>query len=418
MSEPLLAVEDVSVRLGDADVLDGVTLSVERGEFVGLVGPNGAGKTTLLHAINGVREPDTGTVRVDGDAQSDCSTRAWSRRLATVPQDTSVSFSFRVEDVVEMGRTPHRRRTQFGGTETDRRRIEDALDLTETTELRARPIDELSGGERQRVFVAQALAQDTPLLVLDEPTASLDINHQVEILRLVRSLVGDGRAALAAIHDLDLAARFCDRLALLSDGRIRAVGPPEEVLESDALDPAFETTTAVSTDPVTGTSSVTAMTDTEHEGRRVHVVGGGRVGARTIAKLEEAGHAVTAGVFRAGDLAVETAEALDVPVATTSTAGPVDPSALAAAHDLAADAAVVVLADVTIGPRQLALDLADAAPAVVLVERHSADERLPDSDRAHKRYERLCARGVSTDLSTLAERVKSAEQAVENPVDD
>ena len=426
MSEPLLSVSDVSAAFGDARVLDSVSLAVQRGEFVGLVGPNGAGKTTLLRTINGVRDPDEGTVSVDGDRQADCSAREWSRRVATVPQDTSVSFSFRVADVVEMGRAPHRRRTQFGTTETDRRRIEDALELTNTADMRDRPIDELSGGERQRVFVARALAQDTPLLALDEPTASLDINHQVEILRLVRELVGEGRAALAAIHDLELAARFCDRLALLSDGEIRAAGPPESVLRSEALDPAFETTTATATNPVTGTPIVTAGAGDEtamdgidgDDAQRVHIVGGGHAGARAIATLREAGHEPSAGVLRDGDLALETAQSLHTPVASTPAVGPADPDAIAAAHDLAADAAVVVFADADIGPRQWTLDLAEGAPATVLIETRPLAERLHAGERARDRYERLRERSVTADLNTLPSAVETAVTTATRPADD
>lgn len=425
MSGPLLAVSDVSVAFGETRVLDSVSLSVRRGEFVGLVGPNGAGKTTLLRTINGVRKPDDGRVRIDGDRQADCSAKAWSRRVATVPQDTSVSFAFRVEDVVEMGRSPHRRRTQFGTSERDRRRVEDALELTNTADLRERGIDELSGGERQRVFVARALAQDTPLLALDEPTASLDVNHQVEILRLVRDLVGDGRAALAAIHDLELAARFCDRLALLSDGEIRAVGPPEAVLRSGALDPAFETTTAVATNPVTGTPTVTAGADigqgresVSGDARRVHVVGGGRIGSRAIARLQRAGHEPSAGVLRTGDIALETAESLSVPVVTTPAAGPVDPDAVAAAHDLAADASVVVLADVEIGPRQWTLDLAESASAVVLLEARPLAERLYGGERARERYRDLRERAEIAGPDDVSAAVETALATVERPADD
>ena len=425
MSEPLLSVTDVSAAFGDARVLDSVSLAVRRGEFVGLVGPNGAGKTTLLRTINGVRDPDEGTVSVDGDRRADCSAREWSRRVATVPQDTSVSFSFRVADVVEMGRAPHRRRTQFGTTETDRRRIEDALELTNTADMRDRPIDELSGGERQRVFVARALAQDTPLLALDEPTASLDVNHQVEILRLVQALVGEGRAALGAIHDLELAARFCDRLVLLSDGGIRAIGPPESVLRSEALDPAFETTTVATTNPVTGTPTVTAgagdgtpADGTGVDAERVHVVGGGQVGARAIATLRDAGHEPSAGVLRDGDIALETARSLAIPVATTPAVGPADSDAIAAAHDLVADAAVVVLADADIGSRQWTLDLAEGAPATVLIEARPLAERLYAGERARERYERLRERSVTADLDALPSAIETAVVTATRLADD
>jgi len=414
----LLSVEDVTVGFGEADILDDVSFAVDTGEFVGLVGPNGAGKTTLLRAINGVLGLDSGSVHVQGDAIEKCSTHEWSQRVATVPQDTSVSFAFRVEDVIEMGRTPHRRRSQFGSTETDRRQIADALERTDTQQFRDRPIDELSGGERQRVFVARALAQDTPLLLLDEPTASLDVNHQIEILGLVRDLVGEGRGALAAIHDLDLAARFCDRLALLHDGAIQAFGPPEDVLDPAVLDEAFATRTAVSTNPVTGSPSVTARPTRGDGDRRVHVLGGGRLGARTIATLDAAGHTVSAGVFREGDVAAETAATLGIASVTTPPTGEVGPGAITAAHDLADEADVVVLADVTIGSRQWVLDIAESVPAIVLLEDRSIEDRVLAGERARTRYETLRERSHLTDIESLPLAVAEAKRTLERLADD
>jgi len=414
----LLSVEDVTVGFGEAAILSDVSLAVDAGAFVGLVGPNGAGKTTLLRAINGVLELDTGSVHVQGDAIEECSTREWSQRVATVPQDTSVSFAFRVEDIVEMGRTPHRSRSQFGSTETDRRQIADALDRTDTTQFRERPIDELSGGERQRVFVARALAQDTPLLLLDEPTASLDVNHQVEILGLVRDLVGEGRGALAAIHDLDLAARFCDRIALLHDGSIRAFGSPEDVLDPAVLDEAFATRTAVSTNPVTGSPTVTARSTRDDGDRRVHVLGGGRLGARAIATLDAAGHTVSAGVFRGGDVAAETAATLGVSPVTTPPTGEVGPGAIARAHELADEADVVVLADVTVGSRQWVLDVAESAPAVVLLEDRPIEDRVLAGERARARYETLRDRGHLADIESVPLAVAEAKRELERFADD
>jgi len=214
----VIRVDDVHVAFGDVEVLDGVDLAVEAGEFVGLVGPNSAGKTTLLRTVNGALAPDAGEVFVGDDRIHDLSSRATSRRVATVPQDTSVRFAFDVADVVAMGRTPHRSR--FSSDPDQTAHVDAALERTETAHLRDRRVDTLSGGERQRVFIARALAQDAPSLVLDEPTASLDVNHATQTLALVRELADEDRAVLAAIHDLESAARFCDRLALVHDGRI------------------------------------------------------------------------------------------------------------------------------------------------------------------------------------------------------
>ena len=251
---------DVSVSLGDQRVLDGVDLVVEPGELVGLVGPNGAGKTTLLRTLNGTLSPDTGTVTVGGEDVTDLSARARSRRVATVPQDTSVGFAFDVRTVVEMGRHPHRSRF---GRDPDLDAVDRALERAGVTHLADRPIDAVSGGERSRVLLARALAQDAAVLVLDEPTASLDIGNQVDTLELVADLVGEGHAAVAAIHDLNLAARFCDRVVVLADGRMRARGPPETTLDPETLRAAFDVTAAVDDHPSTEAPLVTALTESD-----------------------------------------------------------------------------------------------------------------------------------------------------------
>ena len=265
-ADPLLAVDGLRVRLGGTTVLDNVDATADRGRFVGLVGPNGAGKTTLLRTVAGAVTPDEGRVTVGGERIHDLSSKAASRLVAPVPQDTSVAFEFDVRTVVEMGRNPHRSR--FGGwTESDAAAVERALDRTDTRQFADRPVTSLSGGERQRVLLARALAQNAPLLLLDEPTGSLDINHQVRTLDLVSDLVSKGRTALAAVHDLDLAARYCEELLLMSGGRVVAAGPPASVLTESALRDAFGADAVVSENPVTGTVSVTTLGDSETAGR-------------------------------------------------------------------------------------------------------------------------------------------------------
>ncbi|UIP00433.1 ATP-binding cassette domain-containing protein [Halobaculum sp. CBA1158] len=259
---PMIAVRDLVVSRGGERVLDGVSLSVERGELVGLVGPNGAGKTTLIAACNGTLAAESGSIELDGRDLGGLSRRETARLVATVPQEAATAFEFSVEAVVEMGRTAYVSR--FGTTDADdRAAIERAMDRANVARFADRSVTTLSGGERQRVLFARALAAETPGLLLDEPTASLDINHQIRTLELVREVVDDGKAALAAIHDLNLAARVCDRLVLLAGGTVRASGPPREVLGDDALADAFGVATAVNDDPAVGTPMVTALRDGE-----------------------------------------------------------------------------------------------------------------------------------------------------------
>ncbi|RJX48853.1 ABC transporter ATP-binding protein [Halonotius pteroides] len=258
MSDSPLVVDDVSVTLGGREVLSGVSLTAERGELVGLIGPNGAGKTTLLRAIRGGVPTAAGAVTVTGQSVSSLSAREIGQRVATVPQETELSFGFSVKQAVAMGRHAHIGR--FGTPdETDQAAIADALARTSLESLADRPVTDLSGGERQRVLLARALAQATPVLLLDEPTASLDINHAIRTLETVRAVADDGTAAVAAIHDLDLAARYCDRLVLLAEGDVVAAGDPDTVLTSETLADAFDATAVVSHDEVTDTPRVTAL---------------------------------------------------------------------------------------------------------------------------------------------------------------
>ncbi|QLH80269.1 ATP-binding cassette domain-containing protein [Halosimplex pelagicum] len=402
---PLIDVEDVSLSYGDLAVLSEVSLAVESGEFVGLVGPNGAGKTTLLGAINGVLEPESGRVRVGGERVADLSSRAASRLVATVPQDTTVAFDFSVEDIVEMGRTPYHGR--FSGDPDGAAAVDRALERTGTERFRDRSVASLSGGERQRVVLARALAQETPALVLDEPTASLDVNHQVRTLELVADLVdAEGKAALAAIHDLDLAARFCDRLAVLADGELLAVGPPDEVLTAETVGAAFDTDAAVLPNPVTGTPAVTPLPDPGELDLRVHVVGTGPAAARVVSTLVSAGATVTVGALPEGDVAAETARELAAEVVTAPAFGGLDGEPEAAARDhLAAADAVVAVEPLAPSLRALVRDREpvvrvaadDAASAAAELDGGGADDRGRDGDR---RRASGAGRGAERDAAT------------------
>ncbi|WP_273834700.1 heme ABC transporter ATP-binding protein [Halococcus sp. PRR34] len=365
----MIDIEDLSIAFGDIEAVSDASLAVDRGEIVGLVGPNGAGKTTLLSAINGLIDPTEGSVHIAGDDVGDLSARAIARRVATVPQETSLSFAFPVREVVAMGRTPYRSRFERASA-TDREHTRRAMERTGVKRFADRTIDEVSGGERQRVVLARALCQDPQVLVLDEPTASLDINHQVRTLSLVREFVADGRAALCAIHDLSLAARFCDRLALIAEGRIVATGPPEAVLTETHVERAFDADAAVTRHPVTGAVDVTATTDRAERDSRVHVLGGGRTAARAIVTLAEAGFAISAGVLPSGDVATEAATAHGAETLTAEPFAPIDERTRERAAGAVQEADVVVLAGPTDETNRA---LAAEAGRLVVVENDTSD---------------------------------------------
>ena len=253
-----ISAQELSYKIQAQTLLDSVDLQADRGEFLGLIGPNGAGKSTLLRAISGILGYQEGTVRLEGADLRSLSSKDISAGLALVPQIAPYTHSFTSIELVLMGRYPHLGRFQIEGREDDRIARE-AMRLTETEQFADRTLDTLSGGERQRVFVSRALAQQPRVLLLDEPTANLDVLHQLKVLDLVRRLVDDGLTAVAAIHDLNMAARYCDRLVLLSGGRVLAEGSPEEVLTPETMESAFGVRSAVYRDPITGSPAISLV---------------------------------------------------------------------------------------------------------------------------------------------------------------
>ena len=239
-------------------LLDRVDLRAERGQFVGLIGPNGAGKSTLLRAIANVLSYQEGTVSLQGVDLQSLSARKVAELLALVPQIAPYTQGFTTFELVLMGRYPRLGRFQVEGRADDRI-ASDAMQLTETGQFASRMLETLSGGERQRVFLARALAQQPRVLLLDEPTSNLDILHQLKILTLVRELVDDGLTAIAAIHDLNLAARYCDRLVLLTNGSVLTDGSPQEVLSPETVESAFGVKSAVYREPVTGALAISLI---------------------------------------------------------------------------------------------------------------------------------------------------------------
>ncbi len=232
--------------------LEDVSLLVEPGEVVGLLGPNGSGKSTLLKILSGILPQYEGSARVDGVEVRTARRRDLASKLAVVPQETSFGFPFTVLETVLMGRHPHLAGLAFE-TQKDVELARAALDRCRAVHLADRTIQELSSGERQRVVFARALAQEPRALLLDEPTSFLDIRHQTELYDLVRELAtADGTAVLTVLHDLNLAAEYCDRIYLLRQGRLAAAGPTGEVFTYANLTTVFETEVYVDTNDLTG----------------------------------------------------------------------------------------------------------------------------------------------------------------------
>lgn len=252
MSDSSLIADNLSFAYNSERVLDGVSLELEPGRLIGVIGPNGAGKSTLVRLLSGLLAPLSGEVRLGGRLLRAWKRRELARRLAVVPQTPNLPEAFTVAEAVLLGRTPY---LGLLGNESarDREIAKHAMERTQIWHLAQRTLGTLSGGERQRVVVARALAQEPAVLLLDEPTTHMDVNHQVALIALVRRLAAeDNLAVLAILHDLNLASLYCDELVLLAGGRILARGQAQEVLTNERIARAYGTDVLVLSHPETG----------------------------------------------------------------------------------------------------------------------------------------------------------------------
>ena len=245
MSAPFLQLHGVDVRFGERRILHDIHLGFAPGTLTALVGPNGAGKSTLLAVASGDVEADAGQVTLHDRPIAHWKAMALARERAVMPQDHAVRFAFSVEEVVAMGRLPH-----AADPVRDAARVDQALDQAEMARLRRREVQTLSGGEAARATFARVLAQDTPLLLLDEPTAALDLRHQERTLRTVRGLADEGACVIVVLHDLNLAAGYADRIVLLEGGRVAADGAPDQVLTREHIERVYQQSVIVLRHPL------------------------------------------------------------------------------------------------------------------------------------------------------------------------
>lgn len=235
----ILEIQDLTAGYGNGDIIKNISFSLNKGEFLSVLGRNGSGKSTMIKAIQGLLRDISGKILVDGKEMLSYKPRELAQKMAYVPQLFEVSFEFTVEEIILMGRYVHQ--GKFTGiTAADKSIIEEIMDLTEITRLKDKKIAHLSGGERQRVFIARALAQDTPLLFLDEPSAHLDINYQVEIYQILKRLQEEkNKTILTAEHNINLAVPYSQRFLFLQNGRIHSLGPPSELITKQNIQEVF-----------------------------------------------------------------------------------------------------------------------------------------------------------------------------------
>jgi iron complex transport system ATP-binding protein len=358
---PGLAIGGLTVRYGDWPALNAVSLEVAPGEVLALAGPNGSGKSTLIRAVATDLAGTAGEVRVLGQPLAGLRPIDRARRVAWMPQEEPLGDNVPLADYVEYGRYAHLARWS-GSSSDDRAAVAAALEEVDLADLASRGLHELSGGERQRARLARALAQDAPVLLLDEPTAHLDVGHQLDVLDRVRTHARlHHRAILVALHDLNLAARFTDRVAVLAHGRLRAVGPPADVLSAELLAEIWGVVAEMRRDPRSGLPYLipqlplrSAPARPPHRGFRVHVVGGGGSGAPLLRGAIERGWDVSAGVLPLFDSDSELVREYGVPAAFELPFAPIGPEALVHLDGLLELADAIVVAPFPVGPTNLA----------------------------------------------------------------
>ncbi|MGA8543078.1 MAG: ABC transporter ATP-binding protein [Thermoplasmata archaeon] len=363
-SPPVLPVQAdaVSVRYHDEVAVRSVSIEVPEGEVLALAGPNGSGKSSFLRALTGLEHLSGGSVRILGRLLSELSLRERARALAWMPQEEPLGDNVPVRDYVRYGRfahipplTPER--------EADERAVTAALADADVTALADRGMLELSGGERQRARLARVLAQEAPILLLDEATAHLDVGHQLDLLVRVRRIARrDGRAVIVALHDLNLAARFADRVAVLSHGQLVAEGTPSAILSPELLARVWGVVAELRRDAATGLPYLIPQLPLGPEPAavrlshrpRVHVVAGGGTGVPYLRRLVEAGYEVTAGALSLFDSDTEAAESLGVLTAVEIPFAPLSAEVRARHRILLNAAEAIVVAPFPVGPSNLA----------------------------------------------------------------
>lgn len=417
---PALEVRGLEVKLGGRLVLGPLDLLVPRGGFVGIIGPNGSGKTTLLRALTGGLRPSAGEIRLEDRPIAGYRAAELARLVGVVPQQFNLDFSFSVEEMVGMGRYAQ------GSPAADGEAVAEALRATGMTELAGRLVTELSGGERQRALVAQTLAQQTPILLLDEPLNNLDLNHQLEIMQLLTSLHAAGRTIAVVLHDLNMAAQYCEELVLLDQGRVAARGKTTDILDPRLILEVFKVRVAVHRQG--RRPYVTPLWSGALEGpvagseTRVHVIAGGGAASDLLEELVARGFAPTVGIVSVFDTDYTTAQRYELDVVSSPPFEPFTAQAVQESDSLTHQAEVVIVAPVFFGtgnlaPLRTALRAAQAGKKVVYVGQPPIQERDLTGGEAAALVGELLAAGAieAAGVMQAVEAVSGADGSKNRP---
>jgi len=404
----VLTIDGIDCSYGSVNVLKDIHFAVESGEFLGILGPNGSGKTTLLRSISRVLKPHKGTILIGDENIYEMKTVEVAKQLAVVPQSTPVTFDFTSLEVVLMGRNPHMPRFKMESKE-DLAIARNSMELTRTWEFADRPVTELSGGEMQRVIIARALTQEPKILLLDEPTTHLDISNQLEIMDLIKRLCKTKKLLIVAVfHDFNLAARYCESIILLDNGKIVAVGESNETLTSENVRKVFGVDTIVKKHPVTGFLHVIPFSrpiNQQQKSLSIHLICGGGTGSPVMKTLLDEGYRVTAGVLNLLDTDQETAQLLKIPITSEAPFSPITEEAHRANLKMISKANVLVITPTQFGDGNLRnLNAAETALEkgipTILLEDGPIEERDFTNGKATNYLTKLKNNGAITVKST------------------
>ena len=371
---PALVADDVHYRIGAARLLDGVSLDLHPGELIGLIGPNGAGKSTLLRNLIGYLKPMEGRVLVSGRPIEEYSARERAKQISYLSQYGPDQFPFRVVEVVEMGSYPVIGMGRSPGVREHESAMR-ALSYVGLEHLAERSFPSLSGGERQLVLFARILVQESTIILLDEPTASLDIGHETTLLQMVRDLCEEGHAAIIALHNLNVAAEYCHRLVLMDGGRVRADGPASAVLTRSLVEESYHTPVHVGRNDSTGSITVSPIPPGgAARGFRVHVIGGAGSGVNMTRFLHRIGCSVTGGVAHELDSDARLWRALGIPYVQVPAFSAITGERLAEAASFVEAADLTVLCAFPFGDGNTGnLELAARASRLLILEEETEE---------------------------------------------
>jgi len=396
---PYIEVSKLGFNYEQQEVLKAISFQVNKGGFVTIIGPNGSGKTTLLKNISAALVPQEGKVLLRSEDIFKIRPQDLARKMAVVPQDTVIQFPFTVFETVLMGRIPHQRRFQ-GESNRDLAITRWAMELTNTWPLRDRLVTDISGGERQRVIVARALTQEPQVLLLDEPTAHLDLQHQMELLELLQSLNQTGQVTvLAVLHDLNLAAQFSKYILLLHQGKVFTAGAPEEVLTAQNIRQVYGMEVIITPNELTGRFNIIPIARSTPElphsnNYHIHLICGGGTGGYIMDRLVQHGYRVSCGVLNIGDSDWSKAKALGLLMVEEAPFTGVGPETYQKNQALIDQADIVIVMSIPFGAGNLgnllqARDACLKGKTIILVGDTDLSDRDFTGGRASQIYQEM-----------------------------